>query len=270
MSRFERPRHCSPRRSPKCSPKRSPKYKHCPPEQCPMTLCRDGRDGRDGKHGRDGPAGSQGPQGAQGPPGTGSQGPQGVPGTGAQGPAGAQGVPGSQGVPGTPGSSAILPFVSGSTMTLITSEGGLVGQVGVMGPNGSATTLIVANTIDISALLNVAPSMPRNGAITSMSAYLVTVSDLALPTTTVSIQAQIWTSTGGSAFVPLPGTLMPFSNTLTGALLPAGTYRSQSMAVPLVPVSIEDRYIMVISITATGDVLVATVVANAGGGIAVS
>ena len=140
--------------------------------------------GLQGPRGIPGPIGSTGPTGAMGPQGvTGPQGVQGVTGPiGPQGPKGCQGddgPTGATGPTGAAGTGAIIPFASGLPVSMTTIAGGLAGIPAYIGFGSSVQGLtILGSTINITnaggTLSNFAFQVPRNGIITSFSAFFST------------------------------------------------------------------------------------------------
>jgi BclB C-terminal domain-containing protein len=116
--------------------------------------------------------------------------------------------------------------------------------------------------------VNLAFSVPRNGAITSIAAFFsTTVGVLLDPTVTATIQAQVWRSTSTSNFfTPIPGAVVTLAPALTG-LVAIGTISSGTSTVNI-PVTAGERLILVFSVTSpAGLASVVTGVASAGIGI---
>jgi BclB C-terminal domain-containing protein len=116
--------------------------------------------------------------------------------------------------------------------------------------------------------VDLAFSVPRNGAITSLAAFFSTTAAVTLsPAVTATIQAQVWRSTSSSnIFNPIPGAVVTLAPSLTG-LIVIGTIRSGTATVNI-PVTAGERLIMVFSVTSPGgQASVVTGVASAGLGI---
>ena len=183
-----------------------------------------------------GQVGPQGPQGPQGLPGqtgatgaTGSTGPTGP--TGAGGSTGPTGAGGSTGPTGAGSGGAMIPFASGTpvSMTFSSLAGGVVTleTAGLIAFGGSADGFALAQPseqVDIEGgagiTANMAYQASRDGTITSFSAFYSNVAFLNLgQTDTASIIVRLYESdddTGLTAniFNPLPTvevTLGPFS-----------------------------------------------------------
>ncbi|MEQ7050113.1 exosporium glycoprotein BclB-related protein [Paenibacillaceae sp. P-4] len=233
--------------------------------------------GTTGATGATGAAGVTGATGATGAAGaTGATGAAGVTGaTGAIGATGATGATGVTGVTGAPGTGAIIPFASGVPVLLTTLAGGLVGTGGLIGFGNSAPTVsALGATIDLTGaaglLLNMAFSMPRNGIITSISAYFSTTIALSLIGATATIQAQLWQSTTpNNTFTPIPGAIVTLAPALTG-ILAIGAISHGVTTGLAIPVTTETRLLMVFSVTTTGLTLGTTVAGYASAGVAIT
>ncbi|SDF70555.1 BclB C-terminal domain-containing protein [Paenibacillus sp. cl6col] len=233
--------------------------------------------GATGATGAAGVTGATGATGAAGVTGaTGATGAAGVTGaTGAIGATGATGATGVTGVTGAPGTGAIIPFASGVPVLLTTLAGGLVGTGGLIGFGNSAPTVsALGATIDLTGaaglLLNMAFSMPRNGIITSISAYFSTTIALSLIGATATIQAQLWQSTTpNNTFTPIPGAIVTLAPALTG-ILAIGAISHGVTTGLAIPVTTETRLLMVFSVTTTGLTLGTTVAGYASAGVAIT
>ncbi|EHE99921.1 hypothetical protein HMPREF9469_01236 [ [[Clostridium] citroniae WAL-17108] len=233
--------------------------------------------GATGPTGVTGPTGPTGATGATGPTGatgvTGATGPTGV--TGPTGPTGAAGATGPTGPTGIAGSSAIIPFSSGIPLSLTTIAGGLVGTPGFVGFGSSAPGIsIVGGVIDLTnaagTLTNFAFSMPRDGVITSMSAFFSTTAALSLVGSSITITAQLYRSaTPNNSFVAVPGAVVTLAPALTG-ILAIGTLSSGTVTGLSVTVTNQTRLLLVFTATASGLALVNTVAGYASAGLAIS
>jgi len=237
-----------------------------------------GLPGPTGPAGTQGPAGVQGVQGATGAAGaTGSTGPTGPTGaTGAAGPTGATGVTGATGATGATGSSgagAILMSGSGSPVQLTTIAGGLSGNVSEIPAEGIGVTNGVTtsgSTIDVTNTDNQAEIMPRDGTITSMSAYFSTSAAQSLVGTTVTVTAQLYESnTPDDTFTPVPGAIVTLAPALTGVLA-VGTISNGTTTGLSIPVTNQTRMMVVFSATAAGITLINTIPGYANAGIGIS
>jgi BclB C-terminal domain-containing protein len=225
----------------------------CPPGQRKIVLSLRGPRGR---------RGARGPKGATGA--TGATGLQGV--TGATGAAGATGATGATG--------AILMSGSGPTAsTMTTTAGGLVGTVSELPPEGTSVNNGVTPTggnIDATDSPNEAESMPRNGTITSMSAYISTNVAESLVGSTLTITAQLYESTTpNDIFAPVPGATVTLAPAFTG-VLPVGTIANGTTTGLAIAVTNQTRLMVVFSATATGVALINTISGYTGAGISIS
>lgn len=214
-----------------------------------------------------GGSGVTGPTGPTGPSG----GPTGP--TGLQGIAGPTGATGSTGPTGPVGAGAIIPFASGTPIAMTSIAGGLVGDGGLLGFGSSVDGIDVSSgTINLSGLpttQNFAFSMPRDGTITSVSAYFSTTVALALVGTTVTVQAQVYTSpTPDDTFTPVAGALVTLAPALTG-ILPIGTISNGITTNLSIPVTAQTRVLVAFTITATGGSLINVVTGFASAGLAI-
>lgn len=236
--------------------------------------------GLQGPRGIPGPIGSTGPTGAMGPQGvTGPQGVQGVTGPiGPQGPKGCQGddgPTGATGPTGAAGTGAIIPFASGLPVSMTTIAGGLAGIPAYIGFGSSVQGLtILGSTINITnaggTLSNFAFQVPRNGIITSFSAFFSTTLAISLVGSTVTIRAQIYQSaTPDNVFSPIAGTLVNLTPSLAG-VISVGTLANGSLTGLNIPVTAQTRLMLVFSATASGLSLINTVAGYASAGLSIN
>jgi BclB C-terminal domain-containing protein len=187
------------------------------------------------------------------------------------------GPPGPAGPAGPAGAGAIIPYASGGPITMTTIAGGLVGLTGLVGFGSSVSNISLAGgTIDLSnttlagPLINFAFSVPRAGTITAIAAYFSTTAALTLTGTTVTITAQLYSSTTpNNIFSPITGAIATLVPPLTGilALNTISNGITTGLAIPVTP---QTRLLMVFSATATGTTLINTVVGYASAGVAIS
>ncbi|MEJ8294176.1 hypothetical protein WKI45_15200 [Delftia tsuruhatensis] len=224
--------------------------------------------GATGATGQAGPAGPTGPTGVQGPAGqTGAQGPIGA--TGLQGPTGAQGdigLPGPTGPTGPAGASGGKAIMSSSAkgMALTTIVGGLPGNVAVLPMNGyvpaAAMQSLDGGNLNLTALQaadGVPQSFPADGVITGLTAQIQNTSALSLIGTTISLQAQLYTSVN-NVFSPVPGAVCTMAPGYTGVLA-IGAISSCIVTGLSIPVTAGTRGVFVISANAFGLTLINTV-----------
>lgn len=154
---------------------------------------------------------------------------------------------------------------------MTTIAGGLVGTVSQIGFGASQTGLSLSGgALDLTNTGQMAFSMPRDGTITSITAYFSSSASLALVGTTVTITAQLYSSdTPSDIFTPVPGAVVTLAPPLTG-ILAIGTTSSGLTSGLSIPVTEQTRLVMVYSITAAGVSLINTVNGYATGGVAIS
>ena len=225
--------------------------------------------GATGSAGVTGATGSAGATGATGSAGvTGATGSAGVTGaTGSGGATGATGVTGTTGATGPAGSGAIIPYASGLPVAMTTVLGGLLNTSSIVGFGSSATNISAAGgTIDLTGaagtLLNFAFSVPRTGTITSLAAYFSTTAALSLLGSTVTITAQLFSSsTPNNTFAAVPGAVVTLNPPFTG-VLSLGTISSGITTGLSIPVTTGERLLLVFTSTVTAGVDVATTIAG--------
>ena len=195
--------------------------------------------------------------------------------TGATGPTGATGLTGATGPTGPAGTGAIIPFASGLPISLTTIAGGLAGLPAFVGFGSSAPGLtVLGSTINITnasgTLSNFAFQVPRDGVITSFSAYFSTTAALSLIGSTVTVNAQIYQSaTPNNVFTPIAGTLISLSPSLTG-IISIGTLLNGALTGLNIPVTAQTRLMLVFSATASGLTLLNTVAGYASAGLSIN
>jgi len=236
--------------------------------------------GATGPVGPTGAIGATGPTGVTGPIGpnglTGATGPTGATGaTGDIGPTGPTGATGTTGTTGVTGASAIIPYASGLPVTVTTILGGLAGTAALVGFGNSVSSVsLVGSTIDLTGaagtLLNFAFSAPRAGTITAIAAYFSTTLGLSLTGTAITITAQLYgSSTPDNTFTAIPGALVTLAPPLTGVLSLGAI--SNGLATGLaIPVTPQQRLLLVFSASATGLVLVNSIAGYASAGITIT
>jgi len=192
----------------------------------------------------------------QGPPGT--VGPTGP--TGPVGPANTLGA-------------AIIPYASGLPLTMTTVLGGLANTSGLVAFGNSADgVLITAGTIDLTGApvlpLAMPFSMPSNGFITAISAYFSTTASLNLVGTTITITAQLYSSTTpDNIFTAIPGAFVTLAPSLTGVLAIGDISNGLTTGLSI-PVTAQTRLLLVFTPAVTAGIDLAAVIAGyAGAGV---
>ena len=194
---------------------------------------------------------------------------------GATGVTGDPGVTGDTGVTGATGTGAIIPFASGSSIIMTTIAGGLVGTSGIVGFGNSVSNVTpVGGAIDliggIGTPLNFAFSASRDGTITSIAAYFSNVVALSLVGTTVTITAQLYSSTTpNNTFTPIAGTALTLAPTLTGSVA-LGDISNGILTGLSIPVTAQTRLLMVFSSTAAGLSPINTITGYCSAGITIA
>ncbi|WP_303621311.1 exosporium glycoprotein BclB-related protein, partial [Bacillus velezensis] len=189
---------------------------------------------------------------------------------------GATGDTGATGATGITGAGAIIPYASGLPTAVTTIAGGLIGTVSLVGFGNSVTGVNVGGggAIDLTGaggtLLNFAFSAPRSGTITSIAAYFSTTAALSLVGSTVTITAQLYSSTvPNNTFTPIPGASVTLAPPLTG-VLSIGSISNGITTGLNIAVTPQTRLLMVFSATATGLSLINTVAGYASAGVTIS
>ncbi|MBD2704508.1 hypothetical protein IC229_27960 [Spirosoma sp. BT702] len=173
------------------------------------------------------------------------------------------------------GGGAIIPFASGVPVTMATILGGLQGTGALLGfGNSYSGVSFIGGNIDLTGFsggdINKAFSVPRDGTITSLSGYFSTTNAMSLLGTTITIQAQLYSSNAPTnTFTPVPGAIVTLSPPLTG-ILPVGATSSGLTTGLNIPVTAGTRLLLVYSCTAAGLSLVNTAVGYASAGVGIN
>jgi BclB C-terminal domain-containing protein len=159
---------------------------------------------------------------------------------------------------------------------MTTIAGGLIGTSSIVGFGSSATGIDLAGgTIDLTGtalgpIINFAFSMPRDGVVTALSAYFSATVALALVGSTITITAQLFSSTTpDNTFTAIPGAVVTLAPPLTGTVA-LGTISSGILTGLSIPVTAETRLLLVFSATAAGLSLLNTVTGYVSGGLSIS
>jgi len=172
-----------------------------------------------------------------------------------------------------PAISAIIPYASGTPVEMTTAIGS-PGNTSVVGFGSSASGIaMTGNTIDLTGGTgvdrNYAFSMPQAGTIESISAYFSTTAPLMLVGSTVTIIAQLYSSTTpDNIFTPVPGAVVTLAPFLTGIISTGNTTKGITTGLKI-PVNPQTRLLMVYSVTAAGLILNNTVKGYASGGMSI-
>lgn len=187
---------------------------------------------------------------------------------------GKRGKRGKRGHTGPAGSSAIIPFASGTPNALVHVLGGLEDTGSVIAFGASSEDVAVnGTTVDLSGgvgvALNMAFSMPRDGTLTALSAFFSSVAAVTISDgSTADVVVQVYRSTTpNNIFTAVPGALvtLPFP----AGLISIGTFESGNAAFS-VPVSAGDRLLLVARLTVTGTDIVTTLTGYISAGLAIT
>jgi BclB C-terminal domain-containing protein len=128
---------------------------------------------------------------------------------------------------------------------------------------------VTGGIIDTTSTNNYAFMMPRDGTITSIAAYFSTSNALPLVGSTVTITAQLYSSSADNVLTPIPGAYVTLNPQLYGTVV-TGTYIYGTNSVLSIPVTAGTRLLLVYSATVVSGFDIATQVsgyASAGVGI---
>ena len=178
----------------------------------------------------------------------------------------------NSGAPAAP--STIIPFASGDPVAVTTVIGGAPGTGGLVGFGRSGGISLAGGVIDLTGgsgqPLAFAFSMPRNGTISSLSAFVSTASAVNLVGTTVTITAQLYSSTTpNNIFFSIPGATAVLAPGLTG-FVAAGTTLNVALSGLSIPVTAQTRLLLVVSSSAAGLSTVTTVQCYVGGSLGIN
>ena len=155
---------------------------------------------------------------------------------------------------------------------MTTIAGGLSGLPCFVGFGNSAQdSTDLRPSIDLtgsaSAVVNFSFSVPSDGIITSIAAYFSTSAPLALIGSTITVTAQLYSSTTpNNIFSPVAGAAITLSPALIG-IIAIGAISNGVITGLSIPVTSETRLLMVFSATAAGLSLVNTVSGYGSAGI---
>jgi BclB C-terminal domain-containing protein len=135
---------------------------------------------------------------------------------------------------------------------MTTIAGGLPGTGVIVGYGETVSTGGLGGAIDGTELDSLAFSVPRDGTITSISAFFNLRTAMSLVGTTITVTGQVYVSTTpDNTFTPVPGALVTLAPPLTG-LVSIGTVSSGSVTGLSIPVTQGTRLMVVFSSTAAG------------------
>lgn len=171
----------------------------------------------------------------------------------------AKGDTGPVGPAGTSEGGAIIPFASGVPVTMTTVLGGLTGTSAALGFGNSVSGIQnFGGAIDLTGAsgtnLNMAFSVPRDGTITSLSAFFSTTTALSLVGSTVTVTAQLYqSSTPDNMFHPVPGAVVTLAPTFTG-IVSIGAIADGTTTGLSIPVTAGSRLLLVFSANVTAGI----------------
>jgi len=172
---------------------------------------------------------------------------------------------------GATGAGAIVPFASGTPITVTTVLGGSLNTSSAVAfGSGVGNITISAGTISAGTVSNMAFSASRDGTITSLTAFFSTTAALVLVGSTVTITAQLYESaTPDNSFVAVPGAAVTLAPALTG-ILSIGQISSGTATGLSIPVTAGTRLLMVFSADVTAGLdLAATIAGYASAGLSI-
>ena len=165
--------------------------------------------------------------------------------------------------------STIIPYASGLPVDMLALGGtSLVGfGSSIAGPPVIDGKISLAGGPFIN--LNYAFSAPRNGVIESISGYFSTSTNLNLPGSTVTVTAQLYSSsTPNNIFTAVEGAIVTLLPSLTGTV-DAGTISNGITTGLNIAVTAQTRLLMVYTISSVGVSLLPPISGYASGGVSI-
>ena len=168
------------------------------------------------------------------------------------------------------GGGAVIPFSSGSNPILMTTmAGGLAETPSFIAFGANEIGPVMTSPVDLQGSSSMAFSLPRDGTITSISAYFNNLQEIDLTDSAITITVELYQSTvPNEIFTLIPGTSFTLSPSLSG-IVAVGFSASGSISGLNIPVTENSRILLVYSIAATGESLVHTVVGVASAGVTI-
>lgn len=169
-------------------------------------------------------------------------------------------------------SGSIIPYASADPITVTTLIGGSPGAMALVGfGNSYSGVTSTGGVIDLTSggNFNYAFSAPRNGTITSVSAYFSTTNSFSSVGATVFMTAQLYSSPApNNIFSPIPGGQVVISPGLTG-IIPIGTVTYGTSTGLSIPVTAQTRLLLVFFASAPGSFSVNTISGFASAGVTI-
>ena len=170
-----------------------------------------------------------------------------------------------------PGGGAIIPYASAAPATVTTLVTGAAGTIALVGFGNSISGIgLTGSAIDLTGgtgiNLNYGFTMPRAGVVKSVSVVFSNVAALSLTGTTVTLKAQLYSCASGNLYTPVTNSTVSLTPGLTGTVSLGNTF-SGTLTGLSVPVPGQTRLLLVVSATATGAILLNTVVGYVSAGV---
>ena len=130
----------------------------------------------------------------------------------------------------------------------------------MVGFGANDIAVLTGGLIDTTGITALALSMPRDGTITSVAAYLSVGAAVSLIGSEVTVTAQLYQSTApDNSFAPIAGTEVALAPVLTGALSIGDTANGLVTGLSI-PITAESRLMLVFSAAVTDGIDIATII----------
>ena len=154
--------------------------------------------------------------------------------------------------------------------TDVSGNSSTVSEIPIDGTGVTNGVSVTGGAIDATTGGNQAESMPRDATITSFSAYDSTSVALSLVATTITVQAQLYSSpTPDNTFTPIPGAVVTLAPSLTG-VISIGSVSNGTTTGLSIPVTDQTRLMVVFSASATGISTTNTITAFTSAGVGIA
>lgn len=177
---------------------------------------------------------------------------------------------GATGATGADGLGAIIPFSSGTPVTLTSLVGGLVGLPAIIAFGDNLPLLTALGTeIDLTGLTDLSFMVPRDGTITEISVFFSLTAGIDLVGTTATVHAQLYGANPASnTLTEIAGTDVALAPGFTGLIAIGGTATvTQAVNVPVVAGT---RLALVLFIEVEGIAIATALIGTASAGITIS
>ncbi|MGL5415439.1 MAG: exosporium glycoprotein BclB-related protein, partial [Clostridium sp.] len=195
-----------------------------------------------------------------------------------RGPIGATGATGTctcgTGTTGTTFAGSIIPYASGVVKGSASAQSGngepFFGTL--LGFGGSQASINISNgqitSYYGSGIYSFAYSMPRDGCLTDISGYFTNEFAMALGTSTITLEGQVWASTQpNDVFRPVPGATVQLAPVMTGNVAAQSTYSGVEHLETPICFKAGDRILYIFTARGTGPLGSVAVYGNFGGGL---